>query len=67
MSKESQAEEFGPFDLKLTRLCHVLKLDGILYVGLFVSSEMNGAEAALSYFFVHLIVVQNCAVIKSLP
>ena len=48
----------------LTRLRHIHELDGILHVCLPVSREMNSAEASLSNFFVHLVVVQNRAVIK---
>ena len=48
----------------LTRLRHIHKLNGVLYVCLSVCGEMNGAEAALSNLFMHLVVVQNRAVIK---
>lgn len=48
----------------MKRLRHIHELDGILHVCLPVSREMNSAEASLSNFFVHLVVVQNRAVIK---
>ena len=51
----------------LTSLRHIHELDRVLHVCLTVSREMNGAEAALSNFFMHLVVVQNRAVIKCLP
>ena len=51
----------------LTRLSHIHELDSVLYASFSVSGEMDGSEAALSNFFVHLVVVQNCAVIKSFP